>query len=682
MDTNTLPLTRREQRAHAGAVSNAATDDVGARGPSGEEQGRGSTEAHSQRLHIPHISAIDGARGAAILSVLLYHSGWSERGLFGVDMFFVVSGFLITLLLIKEASASGRIRMGAFYARRAKRLLPPLVITLALTLLAVWRWGTLSDLQNAAGTAIASLLQVANWHQIGTHTAYWEAAGQIVPLGQMWSLSVTEQFYIVWPLLIGALWFISRRRLHILVGLLTVALLLAAAVAPLLFDGTNTDRLYLGTDARAVSFIAGGAFAGLVALVLRRKPRWASADASRQSRIVITAVSTLTLGSVIAASVATTSYHESWLYLGGFAGISILIALFIATLCLPGNALVRPFTWKPLRLVGVLAYNMFLLHLPVFWLLQTAADGEMPPLVLFAIGTVLTWLIATVLHYVVTEPLRLRAWRPLGATIAIVTSFALIAAAAWSLPIQRINAPRPAATTSAGDQLLPVNGPLALPEGVGSLRVAVIGDSIAGNMADALLEYRSIDIDIVNVSFGGCGLFDGDATRALDGWITEDTEQVCWPWTQNLQAAADEKPFDVFLVHNRFDAHDQLLANDWVTPGDPAWNAQYRTQIDRLLAIGDTQPQPPQVLLLNDAPTTDFPADRLSARDAQNSLIAGERPTVHLVDYATARCPDATCPVKDANNNPLYTDGTHYAPAGLALLAPWVESQLIQAVSR
>ncbi|PKQ36279.1 MAG: hypothetical protein CVT61_01870 [Actinobacteria bacterium HGW-Actinobacteria-11] len=634
-----------------------------------------------------HFSAIDGARGVAILSVLLYHSGWSERGLFGVDMFFVVSGFLITILLIKEASSTGRIRIGKFYARRAKRLLPPLFITLAATLVMLWSMGTLAELKAAAETALASLLQIANWQQIAANSGYWESTGQIVPLGQMWSLSATEQFYIVWPLLVAALWFIARRRPGALALWLFVALAAATAVAPVLFDGSNSDRLYLGTDARAVSFVAGAAFAALVAWTIQKAPRWAGIEPSRPARTILTTLSIASLTAVVAASVATSSYHEAWLYQGGLAAVSIAIAFFVATLCFPANALSRVFSWKPLRVVGVIAYSMFLLHLPVFWLLQRM-NPDIPPLLLFLVGAVLTWLLATVLHYVFAEPLRMRTWRPLSAAIAIVVTGGLVATGAWFLPIERVNNPRPVADSAAPftpGQAFAVETPAPLPAGHagGPLVVAVVGDSVAGNIYESLAEYRTGDLTAIDLTQGGCGIFDADSARSGEGYIM-DTVDLCWPWKDRMKEANEQNQPDVYILHNLWDANDQLIDGEWVGPGDPRWADRYRKQVELLIELASSSGHDPLILLANDHPRDPagpLSAKRLAEKDAIADALAAQYPNVETLDFYGATCPDhGTCLSEDAKGQPLYTDGSHFAPAGLAAMARWLENQIAAAL--
>ncbi|MFB8188130.1 acyltransferase family protein [Microbacterium sp. NPDC055988] len=631
--------------------------------------------------------AVDGMRGVAILSVLLYHCGWSTRGLFGVDAFFVVSGFLITLLMIKEAVGTGRIRIGAFYARRARRLLPSLFLTLGLVLAVLWSSGTLTELKSAAQTAIASLFQVANWQQIGSNSGYWDQTGQIIPLGQMWSLSVTEQFYVVWPIVVLLLWFVSRKRIGILATLLTVTLFFTALIAPLQFDGSNTDRLYLGTDSRIVAFVAGAAAAALVYWLLQRAAQRPERTPSLLARVGVTTLSLVSLVAVVAVSIATETYHEAWLYQGGLAAVAVGIAIFTATLCFPANALVKPFSYKPFRVVGMVSYSMFLLHLPIFWALQQATDGKIHPLALFVVGGFLTWIASMILHWVIAEPLRTRNWKPFSAFIAIVAGFAVVIGLAWYLPIDRVNNPRVDASAPQAanpGSLFPSGAASTVPTSAdGSpLTVAVIGDSVAGNMYDSLAEYRTADLKPLDLTYGGCGIFDAEKARADNGFIME-SERLCWNWKDKLRTAnADQQP-DVYVLHNAWDADDQLFNGEWVGPCTDQWQQRYASQLEMLVDIGDEQAQAPLILLSNDrdrGAESSLSAERLACKTSVEETIMQAHPNVKRLDFKTAVCPDGVCVTETETGDAIYTDGSHFSPAGLARMAPWLQSEMSKAL--
>src|SRR5262245_41272123 len=156
--------------------------------------------------------ALDGLRGVAVLAVLLFHAGHLRGGFLGVDLFFTLSGFLITTLLLAEHSARGRISLRNFWSRRARRLLPALYLVLGATVAYAALFARPDSLQQIRGDAFAALAYVANWHLIATGGSYWSQYAAPSPLEHLWSLAVEEQFYIVWPLLVVGILAWSRRR--------------------------------------------------------------------------------------------------------------------------------------------------------------------------------------------------------------------------------------------------------------------------------------------------------------------------------------------------------------------------------------------------------------------------------------------------------------------------------------
>jgi peptidoglycan/LPS O-acetylase OafA/YrhL len=206
------------------------------------------------------ISALDGVRAFAVAAVLLYHAGVPgvSGGLLGVDVFFVLSGFLITHLLCNEFEDSHRIRLGRFWSRRARRLLPPVIILMLGIAAYAWIFRDTLDLSSIRGDSIATLLYVANWHFILSSQGYFSQALAPSPLLHMWSLGVEEQYYLVWPLL--ALFLLRRFgirgvRLAAVIG----AGLSALEMGLMYVAGISIDRIYYGTDTRAQALLVGSA---------------------------------------------------------------------------------------------------------------------------------------------------------------------------------------------------------------------------------------------------------------------------------------------------------------------------------------------------------------------------------------------------------------------------------------
>ncbi|MBX5464626.1 MAG: acyltransferase, partial [Clostridia bacterium] len=213
----------------------------------------------AQRRYIP---GLDGLRALAVIAVVAYHLGLPQAagGLLGVDVFFVISGYLITDQLVAEYRRSGRIHLGQFWLRRARRLLPALYFML----LAVAAWLALFDparLASLRGDLLAAFLYVSNWWFIFHKVSYFARFGPPSPLGHLWSLAVEEQFYLLWPLLLLAGLRLFRRPRRLLPPVLLLGALSALAMALLFQPGGDPTRVYDGTDTRAFALLLGAALA-------------------------------------------------------------------------------------------------------------------------------------------------------------------------------------------------------------------------------------------------------------------------------------------------------------------------------------------------------------------------------------------------------------------------------------
>lgn len=370
-----------------------------------------------------HIAPLDGLRGLAVLGVLFFHAGHFGGGFLGVDLFFVLSGFLITGLLLKEARArDGRIDLVAFWGRRARRLLPALAVMIAGTLLLVWALGPPNLLRYALDDSPWVTANLVNWHFIADRAGYWDSADTRV-FSHLWSIAVEEQFYVVWPLVLGL---VARGRTA---GRRVAAVAAAGAAVSLvlmvvLTHPTDTTRVYEGTDTRAFSLLLGALTATPPAARLlarageRATGRWC-----------------LVLACGIGAYwVAADGQHAPSLFQGGLFLHALAAALLIACLTrAPRTPVGRVLAVAPLRRLGLISYSLYLWHWPVFLLLsedRLGLEGAPRTAVVLAVSVTL----AQLSKVLVEDPVRFRARWAKGRTgvIALVAAFAVLAAL-WAL---------------------------------------------------------------------------------------------------------------------------------------------------------------------------------------------------------------------------------------------------------
>lgn len=345
------------------------------------------------------LPGLEGVRALAVALVLAYHLGWERTpgGLLGVGVFFTLSGYLITSLLIRDFERYGRIDLRTFWIRRARRLLPAVVMVLTAVLVATLVTDP-SALWDRAKQAVAGFFYVANWATIVSGDSYFAQTAGPQPLGHLWSLAVEEQFYLIWPVLLGGLFVLLRGRLdhiaRVTVGLAAASFVLLALLASPGFDQT---RAYEGTDTRAGGLLVGAA----LALVLARSDL---TRATSRGRRVLDVFGGLGLVGIVALSMTTTE-HSMWLYRGGLVLLTIATATVLVAAIHPTTVTSRVLGVAPLRWVGERSYGIYLWHMPVVAFLPDSVLGTSPT----ARATViiaLTALLAEVSWRLIEDPIR------------------------------------------------------------------------------------------------------------------------------------------------------------------------------------------------------------------------------------------------------------------------------------
>ena len=348
---------------------------------------------------LPFAPALDGLRAIAVIAVLLYHGGvdWMPGGFLGVDLFFCLSGYLITSLLLAELRGTGRIDLKAFWLRRARRLLPAafLVIAVSVAAAAILVPG---DLAQTRGDAVASFFYVDNWHQLLVGQSYFAAFERPSLLRHMWSLSIEEQFYVLWPLALGfGLARLGTRRTAL--AALGAALLSAALMALLFTSGSDPSRVYYGTDTHAVGLLLGATLAFVWPLGRFQPPRRPSA----------LAVLDVTAGvALVALIVAMVTWHDydALVYRGGIALFSLTAVVLIAAVVHPAGRAAHLLGARPLRWIGARSYGIYLWHWPVMALTRPGIDVHWPLPLLLAFQIGLTVALAAASYRWLEQPFR------------------------------------------------------------------------------------------------------------------------------------------------------------------------------------------------------------------------------------------------------------------------------------
>lgn len=383
--------------------------DDPARPPSGASAGTAGQDDTGAALRgAAHWPALDGLRGLAVAGVVAFHLGWISGGFLGVDLFFALSGFLITTLLVREQRDTGRIDLAGFWGRRFRRLLPAVMALVVGVLAWTWIWGTPAEQAGARTDARWSIPYLANWHFIAEARDYWASATESSVFTHLWSLAIEEQFYLAWPLV--AWWALrSRAGERRLLQLAIAGSVVSIAAMVLLYDPASPSRVYLGTDTRAAGLLLGAAMA---LNPLRRGLRSMATAHPRRLDVVAGVIVVL-----LAVSWVVGGDHLELLLQGGLPLHSLLSAVLVAVLATSSGLADRPGAGSGLAAtaldrrwlvwLGQRSYGIYLWHWPVIVLAEprwTALPAPVRDVAMIAVSL----LLAEVSFRLLEHPVRRR----------------------------------------------------------------------------------------------------------------------------------------------------------------------------------------------------------------------------------------------------------------------------------
>ncbi len=713
------------------------TPIVGQRPPSSPVDGQGSAAPPANPPATgPHIGFrpdIEGLRAIAVVLVVLSHAGISTfaGGYVGVDVFFVISGFLITTLLLKELGKTGTISLPGFYARRAIRLLPVSTVVLVTTVVAAWLWLPATRFKSISLDALFSTFYGINWRLAYEGTDYLNATAAPSPLQHLWSLAVEEQFYLIWPLLLLAVWAgrrANRRALIALSALVVVSLVVSIqqtdSAAPWAYFGSHTRAWELGI----------GALVAVGAGFLRRTPKALAA--------------VLTWGGLVAVVIAAVTFDESTAFPGYVALLPVLgtAAVIAGGSSAGGWGAGKLIGTGPFRFIGKLSYGWYLWHWPVLmiWPSTFSRDPSIKANLVFAAGALgLAW----VTYHLIENPVRMRPWlrdrARRGLALGLVLS---VSAAIFALIIGQFTPPLPAGpaaadtaaevaaapdprarltqliTDSLGGTILPGNLTPKVPaagdqspqiyedqchfnytqvkqskacvygDPNGAKTMYLIGDSHAAHWFPAVEDVaKKHSWKLVALTKAACQL--PEVLNFNEALKRPYTECVTWR-DQIIQRAAAEKPDLVVMASNDLDNGGIIGADGQIVeregPQDnPLWVQAWQKTWAKLSGI-------PLVLLqdtpwpIEDAPECaavnarrlakcDRPVSRAIAEKARRDLVADAARTagIRVVDPTPMFCA-AKCPIV-VGNTLVYKDNSHMTLAYAHAIAPVLDRELFPA---
>ncbi len=589
------------------------------------------TDTTLRRPTLRHQPGLDGLRGLAVVAVVLFHADleWMSGGFLGVSVFFTLSGFLITSLLLAEFEQHRSVDLRAFWSRRLRRLAPAsLAVIIGVVGVAAWL-STAAEASRLRGDAVSAALYVSNWRFIVAEHSYADLFSAPSPLLHIWSLSIEEQLYVVVPLIVVGLLAIgwSRRRIGgVLAGLAVVSTITGLAVS-------GIDRVYYGTDTRAAELLLGAVLACVVG------DRLQGGESTRVARSMAM-IGPVAL--VVVAVLAVSSEPQSgWIANGGLPAFAVLSTILVVAAVVPGP-LRRMLSWSPLRAMGRISYGVYLVHWPVFVFVNEERLG-VGGTWRIVVCVIVTLVIAGASHRWFERPIRdgrlvagtRVALAAFGAAVVVAVVLPLVVLADSESEVSTVPTVL-VTTTSSAPTTLPASGvTTTVPVSDRALTLLVIGDSTANNVARALADAGDSNLGVVDAGVIGCPLV--LATRVFDEPGRSREATYCPFPAEVVRDALDWTPIDAVVIAvgppSRWAYRD--LTGELVEPGSEAYATDLERTIDALVDVADGRP-----IVVFDAPYVrdddDVLGDDPELVDFWNDVVEswGERDGVEVYRYS------------------------------------------------
>ncbi len=669
-----------------------------------------------ERVGYSYRPALDGIRAIAVASVVAYHLDPDvlSGGFLGVDVFFVLSGYLIAGLLIAERERFGRIAIGAFWVRRARRLLPALA-GIGVAVAAYGKWGAPSDtLDRLRSDALATLVYIANWRFAFSQQSYFDTTTVLSPLRHTWSLAIEEQFYLLFPIFAIAC-FMTKWPIRALGLTSAITAVASAGLMATFVNDRDPSFVYYATHTHAQGLLVGTTLAC-----------WASTMKPSGKAIASRAMHAAGFGAVAAVAAGAFLIRDSddFMYRGGFLLVAVAVALLIAAAVRPG-LLQSLLSVSPLRWIGQRSYGLYLWHWPAIIAINPG-NTDLDSWRLAALRLVATVVPAAVSYRFIETPIRNGSFRgrrftlacgvaalSLGVAVAAGTAGATRPTASFgTLPpgaspqvlvtassnsndtsthqtgavessdpatssssaphesSQATNASHPPTTQPSSTTAAPFN----------PSTIAIVGDSVAYSALKGIVaEAEDAGTGLVAWTVPGCGI--ATATVAYPNGDLAAWSPDCWDAMEKglMNLVSDHDP-DLVVWWSSWEASDRVVDGKQLKFGTPEWRQDLDTALEtrwrQLTANGA------RILLVDASPHAASPIAEASLdedgrvaglRTRLNALVARHRSTTRLIKLSDVLCPNwVPCPQEIEGLVPRPNDGSHFTDD----TAPWIASKL------
>jgi peptidoglycan/LPS O-acetylase OafA/YrhL len=618
-------------------------------------------KSHSSKLSLPYIPEFDGLRGVAVLGVFAFHLGFIDGGYLGVDLFFVLSGFLITTLLIHEKTTSGSISIQRFWIRRVRRLLPALLLFLIVVGILIQIYSEESSYLRIRNDMLATMLYVANWRSIFAEHDYWALFSSSSPLSHTWSLAIEEQFYLFWPIVVVGSFSISKTPLNLLTKIAIYGGFLSVFLLVFIYLSNNDamSRVYYGTDTRISAILFGAALS--VYQARSKSTKIASVVIPRS--VVWISIGYLTSSWFLLAG------DNPLLYQGGLLLSSVSVVVVILAIIQKRSILLnRVLAFGPLRSVGLISYGLYLWHYPIFIFIEEHYSW-LNPYWSLCLKIVLTFIIATASYLFLELPIRNRKWSPRTNALLLLLALTCLSGEYYFVT-------RNAVILPLQTNFMSIN--LEKNTDISEQRILIVGDSVAVNLARGISEFSDKTTESLNI-FGvtGCGILGNIDVKQNNGRVVliSNCDQIRANWKQKLITF---KPSVVIFMYGG-PMTDRLINGIWSHPCDSNFNKVYQEKLTSAVELFSSN----GVLVV--LPTIAYSTISSNVNiafhqrmDCINEIfrdVSASNKGAIIIELGKFICPSNLCRT-EIDGIILREDGLHYSNEGAILIYDWLTNQV------